>query len=230
MEKISVVIPVYNSQHSIKKLVNRVIKVFEKHNQSLELILVDDCSKDNSRKVLASLACLDQRVQAFFLKKNMGQQAALKYGICQSGGDYVVTLDDDLEQQPEDIFLLIDEIKRGYDVVYGIAKRDGYAAHRQFGSNLVDLFFTVFLKKPPKIKVSSFRIMSRAVADRIIEDTTSFVYLSAIILRVTQNIGNVTVAYQKRPYGKSNYNLKKLSLLYLNLLYYYGIKKDDGKI
>ncbi|WKY45659.1 glycosyltransferase [Eubacteriaceae bacterium ES2] len=225
MEKISVVIPVYNSEHSIKNLVNRLIKVFEAHHQLYELILVDDCSKMDTRKVLETIG--DQRVKVFFLEENVGQQAALKYGMIKSSGDYVITLDDDLEQQPEDIFILINEIKKGFDVVYGIAQRDGYAFHRQFGSNLVDLFFTVFLKKPRKIRVGCFRIMNRTVVDYIINDRTSFVYLSAIILKFTQNISNVTVTYQKRPYGKSNYNFKKLCKLYLNLLYYYGIKNGN---
>ncbi|WKY48685.1 glycosyltransferase [Eubacteriaceae bacterium ES3] len=223
MEKISVVIPVYNSAASIEQVVYRLIQCFESKNQEFEIILVDDCSRDNSREILTMLSDRDERLQTYFLEANHGQQETLKYGIMQTRGNYIITIDDDLEQQPEDIFLLINEIQKGFDVVYGVAMREGYAFHRQLGSNLVDLFFTLFLKKPRHLRVSSFRIMNRSVAETIAEDTTDFVYLSAIILKNSQNIANVQVSYQKRPYGQSNYDVKKLLKLYVRLVYYYGI-------
>ncbi|MGV8905612.1 MAG: glycosyltransferase family 2 protein [Acetobacterium sp.] len=218
---ISVVVPVYNSSKSIKELVTRTVTTLEKAEATFEIILVDDSSKDDSLKMLTGLNERDPRVIVIALENNGGQQPAIKTGMKSALGDAVVTIDDDLEYRPEDIPLLLSELKKGYDVVYGIVNRRGYPFYRQFGSNLVDLFFTICLDKPKNIRVGSFRILNRGTVNRIIKDETPFVYITGITLGFTKNIGNVTVNHQERKYGKSNYNLKKLIKLFLNLFYYY---------
>jgi undecaprenyl-phosphate 4-deoxy-4-formamido-L-arabinose transferase len=223
--EVSIVIPVYNSAQSITELISRLSATLASQRLSFELILVDDCSGDDSRAVIRALAARDERIILIARDHNAGQQAAIKTGLARSRGRWVVTIDDDLEQQPEDIPLLLDQIKSGFDVVYGIPDRSGYPLYRQSGSNLVDLFFTLILKKPKNIRVGSFRVLNRKIVDRIVEDQTPFVYITAITLRFTKNIGNVKVAYQPRRYGKSNYTVKKLSLLFLRLFYYYGINR-----
>jgi len=222
-QEVSIVIPVYNSGQSISELISRLVATLAGRGLSFEIILVDDCSGDDSRAVIGELAARDDRIILLALDHNAGQQAAIKTGLCRSKGRWVVTIDDDLEQQPEDIPVLLDTITAGFDVVYGIPDRSGYPFYRQLGSNLVDLFFTLILKKPKNIRVGSFRVLSREVVDRIIKDQTAFVYITAITLRFTKNIGNVAVAYQPRRYGKSNYTVKKLSLLLVRLFYYYGV-------
>lgn len=224
-ETVSIVIPVYNSAQSISELISRLVATLEGRGLSFEIILVDDCSGDDSRAVIRALAARDDRIILITLDHNAGQQAAIKTGMGRSRGRWVITIDDDLEQQPEDIPVLLAEIKKGFDVVYGIPDRAGYPFYRQSGSHLVDLFFTLILKKPKNIRVGSFRVLNREIVERIIKNQTPFVYITAITLRFTRNIGNVKVAYQPRRYGKSNYTVKKLSLLFLRLFYYYGINR-----
>ncbi|KNZ43387.1 glycosyltransferase family 2 protein [Acetobacterium bakii] len=219
---ISVVVPVYNSSLSITELVTRIINTLEKDKATFEIILVDDSSADDSLAKITALSEGDPRVLTISLKNNSGQQATIKTGIKSAVGDVVVTMDDDLEQQPEDIPLLVSELRKGYDVIYGAPNRTGYPFYRQFGSNVVDLFFTICLHKPKNKRVSSFRVMNRKTVDTIIADDTPFVYITAITLGFTKNIGNMTVDYQKRKYGKSNYTIRKLIKLFLNLFYYYG--------
>lgn len=218
---ISIVVPVYNSSKSIAKLVQRIVNTLEKEETSFEIILVEDHSKDKSLAVINGLKEKDSRIAVIPLLQNVGQQAAVKIGMMAATGKVVITIDDDLEHQPEDIVLLLAEINRGYDVVYGIPRNKQYSFYRKLGSQLVDLFFTFFLRKPRNMKVGSFRIINRKTVDRICQDKTPFVYITAMTLRVTKNIGNVSVNHQERQFGKSNYDLKKLMKLFLNLFYYY---------
>lgn len=226
-QDVSIVIPVYNSAQSIRELIRRLVTTLEARESTFEIILVDDCSRDDSREVIRVLEAVDSRIVLIALDQNSGQQSAIKTGLAQSRGRKVITIDDDLQQQPEDIMLLLDEIKKGFDVVYGIPDRAGYPFYRQLGSNLVDLFFTLILKKPKRIRVGSFRVLNRETVEQIIKDQTPFVYITAITLRFTKNIGNVKVAFKQRRYGKSNYTIKKLSQLLLRLFYYYGCLNSD---
>ncbi len=219
--QVSIVIPIYNSVRSIEEMVRRLIIVMEDKKISFEIILVDDHSSDESLSLLQTLAAGDWRIRVLSHKKNQGQQAATKSGLALAKGDAIVTIDDDLEQQPEDIPCLLETLKQGFDVVYGVINRDSYPFYRQWGSNLVDLFLTHWLGKAAKTRVSSFRILNRKTCDLIVADQTPFVYVTAITLKVTKNIGNVDVSYQERQYGRSNYNLKKLMKLFFNLFYHY---------
>ena len=218
---ISVVVPVYNSSQSITELVTRIIKTIEEDKTTFEIVLVEDFSRDDSLAIITRLSNEDSRVQVISLKNNSGQQAAIKMGIKSAVGEVVVTIDDDLEQQPEDIPLLLKKLKKGYDVVYGVPSRTGYPFYRQFGSNVVDLFFTICLQKPKNKRVGSFRVMNRKTVNAIIADNTPFVYITAITLRNTKNIGNIMVNYEERKYGKSNYTIRKLITLFINLYYHY---------
>jgi undecaprenyl-phosphate 4-deoxy-4-formamido-L-arabinose transferase len=220
---VSVVIPVYNSYYSIEEVVCRTIKSLDKINVDYEIILVDDFSKDDSLRKLNELEERFNVINVISLNDNLGQQTAIKIGMGIAKGDLIVTMDDDLEHQPEDLILLINEMYKGYDVVYGVYNNENYPLYRKLGSKLVDLFFTLGLDKPKKIRVGSYRIINRKILDEIVMDDTPFVYISAIILRITKNIGNVYVNHRDRKYGNSNYNLIKLLKLFMNLFYYYKI-------
>ena len=220
---ISVVIPVYNSSSSIEELIGRIIKSLKELCSGFEIILVDDCSKDNSLDKLKSLKNKYDQVKIISLKENHGQQAAIKIGIEQAKGDYIVTMDDDLEHQPEDIRLLLEKISQGYDVVYGVYNNENYPLYRKLGSKLVDGFFTYGLGKPKNIRVGSYRIINRKTANKILKDNTPFVYITAITMKYTKNFGNVYVSHRERKYGQSNYNFIKLSKVFLNLFYYYKL-------
>jgi Glycosyltransferases involved in cell wall biogenesis len=227
-QDVSIVIPVYNSAQSIRELIRRLVTTLEARESTFEIILVDDCSKDDSREVIRVLEAVDSRIVLIALDQNSGQQSAIKTGLAQSRGRKVITIDDDLQQQPEDIMLLLDEITKGFDVVYGIPDRAGYPFYLAFGIPIWWIFFLLLIfKKPKRIRVGSFRVLNRETVEQIIKDQTPFVYITAITLRFTKNIGNVKVAFKQRRYGKSNYTIKKLSQLLLRLFYYYGCLNSD---
>lgn len=224
MVKISVVVPVYNSQGALEMLCYRLKETFEALILDFEIILVDDFSKDDSFSKMMELHTKDSRIKIIQLKRNYGQQNALMCGLRYVTGEYTVIMDDDLQNPPEEIAKLWHKILEGYDVVYGlpalaIKKNQGY---RYWGSVLRDLLFDLMINKPHQIKVSSFRILKRDLVKKIIKDRTSFVYISAITFKHRVKAANITVEHLNRELGHSNYGMLKLTRLYLKILLNYG--------
>ncbi len=221
-DSISVVIPVYNGANSMIELYKRLINSLERITDDFEIVLVDDRSKDTSYAQMLELHKKDNRVKAVKLAENAGQQNALICGFNYVKGDYVVTLDDDLQHRPEDIIELYKMIKQGYEVVYGIPREREDSVYRVGGSKLTNLLFGLITPKKPEIRVSSFRMMTAELVEKIIQHRAAFVYISVIILQQTDKIGNIYVTHQNRKYGKSNYNLLKLIRLFIKIYIYHG--------
>lgn len=226
MDKISVVVPVYNSQETLGLLCRRLKEIFQKHTLDFEIILVDDCSKDRSFRRMTELHAREPKIKVIRLKRNYGQQNAILCGLYYTTGKYIVIMDDDLQNPPEEIIKLWSKIREGYDVVYGLpspaAKRAQGYGYRYWGGVLRDWLFSLMINKPPQIKVSSFRILHQDLVARIINDRTSFVYISAIIFKHQVAAANIQVEHHQREWGCSNYNLLKLIRLYLKILLNYG--------
>ena len=221
-ESISVVIPVYNAANSLTELYQRLIAVLDKITDDFEIIMVDDYSGDESYSQIIELHKKDNRVKAIKLAENFGQQNALFCGFNYVKGDYIVTLDDDLQHRPEEIVNLYKTIKKGYDVVYGIPEDREYGFYRKIGSKMTNWLFGLITPKKSDIRVSSFRIMTGDLIKKVTKYRSSFVYISAIILQHTDNIGNIAVSHKSRKYGNSNYNFIKLARLFLKLYIYHG--------
>ncbi|MGH4138431.1 glycosyltransferase family 2 protein [Clostridium sp.] len=224
-ESISVVVPVYNSEHSLEHFYNVLSKELKKICGDYEIIMIDDGSIDNSYEKMEKLHSIDSRVKIIQLDGNFGQQNALMCGFHYSSGEYVVTMDDDLQHPPEEIYKLKEKIDEGYDVVYGIPIIKKHSIYRKLGSKMTDYMFNNICSKPRNIKVSSFRIIRKNIINEILKDNTSFVYISAITFKNTRSISNVEVKHNIRKYGKSNYDFCKLLKLYIKLYLYYSNHK-----
>jgi len=224
-DTISIVIPVYNSYNSLRELYNKLTKILENNFNNYELIMVDDHSQDESFNKLKILHEKDKRIKVIKLAENFGQQNALMCGFHHTSGDYIVTMDDDLQHLPEDVIELYQEIKKGYDIVYGIPAERQHLFYRRIGSYLTDKIFNLITNKSKNIRVSSFRILKRSLLKKVIKDKRSFVYLSAIILDLTDNIGNIYIEHEDRKHGDSNYNFYKLFKLFAKLYIYYSNNK-----
>ena len=132
-DSISVVVPVYNGKNSLYELHQRLSKKKKKITDDYEIIMVDDNSRDNSYEEIIKLNKKDYRVRAIKLAQNFGQQNALICGFNYVKGDFVITIDDDLQHNPEDIIKLYKKIKKGYDVVYAIPEDRDYNFYRKIG-------------------------------------------------------------------------------------------------
>lgn len=209
----SIVVPVYNSEKSLQELYDRVRNVFEAILQeSFELILVDDASKDSSYQVMESLHWDDSRVKIIQLAKNCGQHPALLCGMSFSKGDYVITMDDDLQHPPEEIPKLVDAIvnDKRYDVVVGKYASKKHNLIRNFGANLSNYISYKTYGKPKDIELTSFRIIKKFVVNELLKLTVDSPRVGNMLVQVNGNIGNVLVEHDQRRYGKSGYTMPRL--------------------
>ena len=215
MEKVSVIIPVYNSEGTIGTVVEFLKETLEPR-MDFEIILVDDFSKDNSFCLCKALAKKYRFVKCIRLNRNFGQQNAKMAGLNFVTGDYVVFMDDDLQNPPELIFRLIDEIRKGYDVVYSYSPRKEQSLWKNLGSKANDVMARWLLEKPKWLKFSSYCIFNRLIAEELKKYSGAFPYPSGTILQLTTNIGQIEIEHRGRTIGKSNYTMRKLFSLWLN--------------
>ncbi len=220
----SIVIPVYNAQNSIVELCERIKKVFENITSNYEIILIDDDSKDGSWEVLKKIHQNNENVKIIHLMKNYGQHCATLCGFKQSKGKYVITLDDDLQNPPEEIPKILTVSKQGYWVVFG-----SYPNKKtDFITKILSKFLQMLIQKicglPKTITTSSFSVYHREVINNIIEIKSATPFLPALIAdSVSPNkIINVDVMHNERKIGRSNYNLFSQFKFSLNLIINYS--------
>ncbi len=213
---VSIVIPCYYSEKSIRKVVELVMEEFEKNKgYSCEFILVNDGSKDRTFEEICTLADEYSNVCGVNLMRNFGQHNALMAAIHYTKGDYVLGMDDDLQTHPSQIFKLIYKIEEGFDVVYGVYPKRKNSPLKNLTSKLNEVSSRVMLNRPKDIVSSNFWMITRAVRDEVIKYESFNPYIDGIFYRVTHNIGNVPVEHHKREFGNSGYTFKKLLNLWL---------------
>lgn len=206
---ISVLVPVYRSEKSLTELYSRLTKVLCRISTDYEIILVDDFSPDHSFNVMQNLHKQDSRVKIIQLTSNFGQHNATFCGFNYCKGAFIVTLDDDLQHQPEEIPKLIDKIQEGYDVVMGIPRKRQDAFYKDWGSLLINKCLNLIYQKSPDIRMSSFRILRKEMVQQIIAHPRSNIYIGALILDQQPKLSNIEISHAPRKYGKSNYSIKK---------------------
>ncbi len=207
--KLSIVIPVYRSQQTLHELYNRTIAAVEPIEPLFEIIFVEDCGGDDSWQVIESLAKQDERVRGIKLSRNFGQHAATICGISKAIGDWVLTIDDDLEQSPEHIPALIRKAREGFALVYGIYEERSHEGWRNFTSSTARKLFTVAI---PSLnhEYTSFRLIARGVASKLAEFDSPFPFVDGYLSWLTNNYATVVVRHDHRAHGASNYNFRKL--------------------
>jgi undecaprenyl-phosphate 4-deoxy-4-formamido-L-arabinose transferase len=221
--KLSIIIPVYNSQETIGRLVDRLIETIQGYD--LEIILVNDYSTDNSHEVcLRKYESYPQIIRYFKLSRNFGEHNAVLAGLNYAAGDYIVTMDDDFQNPPEEVSEIVDYMHRNrFDVVYSYYEKKRHSWFRNMGSWFNNRVVTFLLKKPSDLYLSSFKCINRFLADEIIKYHGPYPYIDGLILRVTRNIGQILVRHEERVLGKSNYTVRKLISLWLNMFINFSV-------
>jgi len=216
---ISVVIPVYNSEDTIGKLVDTVSSELSSQVQRLELILVNDGSRDRSHeRVLEVIERHPGLIKYVNLTRNFGEHNAVMCGLRYVTCECVAIIDDDFQNPPQEIIKLVDKLSEGYDVVYSYYEKKHHHWFRNLGSRFNDWVSTRLLQKPPGLYLSSFKAMTRFLADTITKYNGPYPYVDGLILRSTRSIGTQLCEHQAREVGRSNYNLRRLFLLWLNMV------------
>ena len=217
----SVIIPCYNSSRSIREVVEQTaITLKELERVPFEFVLVDDHSPDGGATLRELRALADDYpyVTAIELAQNAGQHNAIMAALNHASGDFIISMDDDLQTHPSQIHILLEEIDKGYDVVYGFYPDKKHSLFRNFGSWVNHESVRILIGKPKDMKTSSFWVIRKFVRDYVIQYTIPYSYMQGLFLRKTQNISCVPIQHHKRVYGKSNYTFKKLLHLWSNIV------------
>lgn len=209
---ISVVVPVYRSAPLLPMLVQRLKVALETDGRPWEIVMVDDASPDDSYAVMRQLRVADTRVRILQLARNHGQQHATLCGLNYARGAEVVTIDDDLQNPPEEIAGLLAKLREGYVAVIGRITRKRHGWWRNVGSRMHQYLAEKIIGKPRGLYLSSFRALSRLAVDRIVRYKGAHPHISALLLKSVpaSAIVNVPVSHAPRAVGDSTYSLRKL--------------------
>lgn len=215
--EISVVIPVYNSAEILPALYARLRAALTAIGKSFELVLVDDGSQDASWQVLERLQAEDSdHVVVIQLMRNFGQHNALMCGFRHARGNYVVTMDDDLQHSPEEIHKLLAAIdNQNLDLVYGAYDCKRHGSAKNLASRLLNLFYRFVFQT--SVTVTAFRILRRELLDTILAYSLNFTFVDGLLAWNTRRVGEVIVTHHPRAAGRSGYRFGKLMTLALNL-------------
>jgi glycosyltransferase involved in cell wall biosynthesis len=213
MSLYSVVVPVYNSEHTLQELYTRLEKVFrETIKEEFELILVDDGSKDRSFAVMQELREKDSRVKIIQMARNFGQHPALLCGFAHTKGEFIVTMDDDLQHQPEELPKMINVMKERDDVDVIIASYEGRKHNliRKLGTKLSVWATSKMLGKDPNLQITSYRLIRRFLVEAMLKTNTYLPQIGNLLVLSSNRIINVPVQHAARAYGKSGYSFRRL--------------------
>lgn len=225
MEKITFLIPCYNSESTLHDVVKNLEgTVLKQNHDSYEIILINDGSQDLTADIIKELCQVDSHIIGINFCKNFGQHSALMAGFRQGSGDIYVCLDDDGQTPPEEAFHLIDKLHQGYDVVYAKYEEKKHSLFRNLGSKINSKMTELLLDKSPDLYISSYFACKRYIRDSIITYQYSYPYVIGLVLRATKNITNVTVRHKARTRGTSGYTMKKLLSLWLNGFTAFSVK------
>jgi glycosyltransferase involved in cell wall biosynthesis len=215
---LSIVVPLYNAVATLPALVQELSAL--RIAGGSELVLVNDGSRDATETLALKLIEENSMPITFLsLSRNFGEHNAVLAGLRASTGDYVVTMDDDLQNPPSEILKLLAAAEsERRDVVYSSYDQKEHSWWRNLGSALTNFIADYVVEKPGGLYLSSFRCLTRLVADEIGKSRTPYPYIDGLIFQMTQNVGTVRVRHAERNQGESGYTMRKLIRLWISML------------
>jgi glycosyltransferase involved in cell wall biosynthesis len=210
---LSVVIPVFNSEAIVAETVARTVGALSELGRSFEIVLVNDGSSDGSWPVVRGLAERIDSVIAIDLLRNYGQHAAIMCGLRHTRGRWVVTMDDDLQNPPEEIVALLVEGERGSDLVFGRFHRKEAGRVRSLGSRAIRIVVRRLFHHERDLTLSNFRLIRRDVVDRMAAERSTSPYITGLALQHATCAANASVRHDPRRTGRSTYTAARLARL-----------------
>ncbi len=215
---LSVVVPVYNSETILPLLVERVAQVLTPRSGTVEMILIDDGSRDRSWDAIERLVSAHPWIRGLRLARNSGQHNALLCGIRAARFEIVVTIDDDLQNPPEEIPHLLRKLEEGFDVVYGTPLTGGHGFLRNTASKLTKISLQHAMGSETARHVSAFRAFRTNLRDAFAHSRGSYVSIDVLLTWGTTRFASVRVPNHPRTIGVSNYTVRKLIVHAMNLM------------
>jgi len=215
---ISAVVPAYNSELSLPELVRRIEPVLQAVATEYELILVDDCSRDGTWRVIQELARDHPWVRGIHLMRNYGQHNAVLCGIRQARYELTLTIDDDLQHPPEEIPKLVDTLTPDKDVVYGSPQKETHGLWRNLASQVTKVALQSAMGAPIARKAGPFRLFRTKIRDAFAAYDGPYVSVDVLLTWGTTRFAAVDVKHAQRTLGTSNYTLRKLVVHAINMI------------
>lgn len=216
---VSIVIPCYNSEQTIGKVVDLAVAEFEKlDNYDCEFVLVNDFSRDNTWNAIETLAQRYPNVKGINLAKNFGQHNAIMAGLNYTEGDLILGMDDDMQNHPSQIPLFLAKMEEGFDIVFGVFKQRKFSVMKNITGAISRFLLWHLLERPKHIQMSSFWCCRRYVRDEVVKYDGYNTFLQVLFFRTTHNIANIEIEHFAREVGESNYNFRRGLKLFLSCL------------
>jgi undecaprenyl-phosphate 4-deoxy-4-formamido-L-arabinose transferase len=215
---ISIVVPVYNGELTVRHLISRLEPVLASQASSYEVILVNDGSQDKSWDIICDLAAQYPWVCGIDMMRNFGQHNALLCGIRAAKSEVIVTIDDDLQNPPEEIPILLGKLAEGFDVVYGTPHKEQHGLWRDLASQITKMVLQGAMGAKIARNVSAFRAFRAQVRDAFASYQGPFVSIDVLLTWGTTRFAAIPVKHDPRWAGVSNYTLRKLITHALNMM------------
>jgi len=210
MPKISVVSPVYGCRDSLSDLYTRLRDALSQISEDFEIIFVNDASPDNAWETIKLLASQDTRVKGINLSRNFGQHKAIAAGLNQAKGDWVVVMDCDLQDQPEEIIKLYHKAQEGYDAVFGQRIGRQHSRRKRWASRAFIAVYDYLSDSKTDPTIGNFSIISRKVVDALKELKEQHHPYTFFVIWLGFKRTNIEIEHAKREIGESSYNFKRL--------------------
>ena len=223
LDSLSVVIPVYNGAATVPPLIDRLRAVVQNAASKYEIILVNDGSRDSSWATIESLARRYPEIVGIDLMRNYGQHNALLCGIRRTRFDVIVTLDDDLQQPPEEIPRLLEKLAEGFDVVYGTPEQEQHGLWRNFGSRMTKAALGTATSAAVAPMVSAFRAFRASVKPAFSDYRSPLLSIDVLLTWATTSFASVVVRREPRRSGTSNYRIRSLVRHAMNMMTGYSL-------
>ncbi len=218
MLDLSIIIPVYRSQETLRDLHSRLVSALTPQTSNFEIVFIEDCGGDDSWSIILELEQLDTRVKGIKLARNYGQHNALLCGIRTARGNVIITLDDDLQNPPEEIPNLLSKLNQGYDVVYGTPGKQTHGLLRNLASKITKIALQSAMGAATASKVSAFRAFRSNIRDAFANYQSPTVNIDVLLTWGTTTFTSVTVRQDERIHGDSGYTLSKLITHAVNMM------------
>ena len=215
---VSVVVPVYNSAPTLRGLVDRVSTVLMPAVSAFEIILVNDASRDDSWSIIEEITKSNPRARGIDLARNQGQHNALLCGFRAARFDVIVTIDDDLQQLPEEMIRLLERLEDGFDVVYGARRAEQHGLLRNIAARITKIVLQTAMGAETAKSLSPFRAVRAYVRDAFAEYHGPYVNIDVLLTWGTSRFDAVQVTHAKREAGLSNYTLRLLARHAFNMV------------
>lgn len=224
MIEVSVVSPVYRSAQLVHSFIERATMALNQLQISYEIILVDDCSPDLSWIKIEDICSTNRNVKAILLSRNFGQHYAITAGLDIAKGNWIIVMDSDLQDRPDEIVQLYQKAKEGYEVVLCRRNKRTDGFFKKITSSIFYSFLSFITGQKIDPAIANFGIYHRKVIDAIVNMRESIRYFPMMILWVGFKTATINVQHGAREEGKSGYNFRRLLKLGLDIVLSYSDK------